>query len=191
MLALQRGDDDAFRRIVSHYGNRMLAFFRRYGADGATAEDLVQEAFLRIYRAKDRYEPTAKFSTWMHRIVHRIAMNEGTRNRWRRALPIHGNEEEEDGNTTFPPLETDEDTPFEQLDASEVREKVREAVHSLPENQRTALLLNRFEGLSYEDVAAVLGMKIPAVKSLLFRARENVRKRLTPLLHEEVRDETG
>ncbi len=190
MLALKRGEEDAFRNIVQHYGRRIVSFFVRYGADGGTAEDLAQEAFLRIYRARDRYEPTARFSTWLHRILHRLAMNEGTRNRWRRAVSLSTRGDEEESPALPELAEEETEGPAEHLDQQEVRQQVRDAVAALPENQRTALVLNRFQGLSYEEVAEVLEMKIPAVKSLLFRARENVRKQLTPLLQEDVPHES-
>lgn len=171
MLELQQGDETALRRIVRHYGPRIVSFFRRFGADEDTAEDLAQEALLRIYRARERYEPSARFSTWLHRILHRIAINDGTRNRWRKAVSLEASASGAD--------------PADQVHVEELRELVRRAVQALPDRQRTALLLNRFEGLSYEDVGQVLGMKVPAVKSLLFRARENVKNLLTPLLREE------
>ncbi len=189
MLDYQRGDDAAFRRIVVHFGERIAAFFRRAGADSTTAEDLAQEAFLRIARARDRYEPTAKFTTWLHRILHRMAMNEGTRNRWRRALPFRASRGRDDREPGLPEL-SDEPRfdPAEAVSLAELKERVRAAVADLPEPQRTALLLHRFEGCSYEQVGATLDLSLPAVKSLLFRARENVKQRLLPLLREEVPD---
>ena len=110
----------------------MGSYFVRSGADAATAEDLCQELFLRVWRARDRYEPRARFRTWLHRIAHRIAINDGTRNRWRRAsrLPDPGEAGE---------AEPVEDTqPDEHADREERREQVREAVASLPEAQRSA-----------------------------------------------------
>jgi len=174
MLEFQRGDDAAFQRLVLHYGERVAAFFRRAGADGASAEDLAQEAFLRVARARDRYEPSAKFSTWLHQIVARIAMNEGTRNRWRRAQAAPELREER------------RNDPAESASLAEMKERVRDAVASLPEPQRTALLLHRFEGCSYDEVGAALSLSLPAVKSLLFRARESVKERLLPLVSDEV-----
>ncbi len=190
MLDLKGGDEGAFRRIVHHYGRQMVAFFRRYGADAMTAEDLSQEAFLRIYRARERYEPTAKFSTWLYRILHRLAMNEGTRNRWRRSVSLDSPSDDSEGPGL--PSEPDDSAldPKAELDRGEARAQVRKAVMELPESQRTALVLNRFQGLSYEEVGEILGLKIPAVKSLLFRARDNVRKKLMPYFEEEVRDES-
>jgi len=190
MLQFQRGDESAFRALVLHYGERVAAFFRRTGADRSSAEDLAQEAFLRIARARDRYEPTARFSTWLHRIVFRIAVNEGTRNRWRRAVPIRSAREDEREHGLPEPTAREDVDPAARASLAETRAQVRAAVADLPEPQRTALLLHRFEGCSYEEVGAALGLSLPAVKSLLFRARENVKQRLLPLLPELDREVT-
>jgi RNA polymerase sigma-70 factor (ECF subfamily) len=114
-----------------------------------------------------------------------MAINEGTRNRWRRAVPI--SPEEGSSAETFLPvlLEDSRRDPAEQVHVKELQERVQAAVAELPERQRAALLLNRFEGLSYEDVAKVLDMKVPAVKSLLFRARENLKNLLAPVMRED------
>jgi len=187
MLEFQRGDEAAFRSLVLHYGERVAAFFRRSGADRASAEDLAQEAFLRVARARDRYEPTAKFSTWLHRILFRMATNDRTRNRWRRAVPIAASRDRDPRDVALPePASEPGADPAAGASLTELRERVRAAVAALPEPQRTALLLHRFEGCSYEEVGATLGLSMPAVKSLLFRARDNVKQRLEPLLREEV-----
>ena len=190
MVAFGRGDDSAFERIVLHYGDRILAFFRRCGADRASAEDLAQEAFLRIARARDRYEPTARFTTWLYRILSRIAANDGTRNRWRRATTIRQGRRDDDPQSGIPELAAPRRAdPAAIASVDDLRARVRAAVAELPESQRIALVLNRFEGASYDDVAAALDLSIPAVKSLLHRARENLKQRLLPFLQEEVLDE--
>ncbi|MBL8840022.1 MAG: sigma-70 family RNA polymerase sigma factor [Planctomycetes bacterium] len=188
MAAFQRGDEAAFTALVAHYGARVVSFFRRAGADASAAEDLAQEAFLRVARARDRYEPTAKFTTWLHRILFRIALNDAARNRWRRSVGFAAPRELEEGPTPGAPepLADATQAPLPALTRDEVRRQVRAAVAELPEPQRTALLLHRFEECSQEEVATTLGLSVPAVKSLLFRARENVRKRLAALLGDEV-----
>ncbi len=191
MLAFQRGDEAAFTALVRHYGARVIAFFRRAGADPSAAEDLAQEAFLRVARARERYEPTAKFTTWLHRILFRIALNDATRNRWRRTIGIEagrgelgaGEGDGRVGPRGLPELvAAAESLPVHELAQADLREQVRAAVAALPEPQRSALLLHRFEERSCEEIAEVLGLTVPAVKSLLFRARDNVRRRLAPLL---------
>jgi RNA polymerase sigma-70 factor (ECF subfamily) len=190
MVAFQRGDDSAFERIVLHYGDRVLAFFRRCGADRSSAEDLAQEAFLRIARARGRYEPTARFTTWLYRILSRIAANDGTRNRWRRATTIRQGRRDDEPQPGIPELASPHASdPATIVSIDDLRARVRAAVAELPESQRIALVLNRFEGASYEEVGAALDLSIPAVKSLLHRARENLKQRLLPFLREEVLDE--
>jgi RNA polymerase sigma-70 factor (ECF subfamily) len=197
MLAFQRGDESAFTALVGHYGARVVAFFRRGGADASAAEDLAQEAFLRVARARDRYEPTAKFTTWLHRILFRISLNDVARNRWRRSIGIGAGRPDSGaiggdgasgprGSRDVPELVADaEQLPVQQLTQAELREQVRTAVAALAEPQRTALLLHRFEDRSCEEIAEALGLTVPAVKSLLFRARDNVRRRLAPLLGDD------
>jgi len=190
MVAFQQGDEAAFTRLVVHYGSRVVSFFRRCGADRTSAEDLAQEAFLRIARARDRYEPTARFTTWLYRILSNLAANDGTRNRWRRAMTIQSGRRDEDLAPGIPEVaDSARSDPAAIVSTDDLRAHVRAAVADLPEPQRTALILNRFEGANYEEVAAALDLSIPAVKSLLFRARESVRQRLLPFLTEEVIDE--
>ncbi len=185
MLALKAGDPAAFESILRLHGPKVIAFFERFGADPATAEDLAQETFLRVYRARDRYEPTARFATWLHRIAQRIAINEATRNRWRRAVGFAGEDEDDEGGIAAPP-DQNALVPHRQLSIKELQAQVEQAIGRLPGRQRFALLLNRFEGLSYEQIGEVLGLKIPAVKSLLFRARENLKNALLPYLDQDL-----
>lgn len=184
MLAFQRGDERAFTALVEHFGGRVVGFFRRAGADAAAAEDLAQEAFLRVARARDRYEPSARFTTWLHRILFRIALNDAARNRWRRAVAFAAVEEPR--RDAPPEPESALPAPDHALERGELREQVRAAIRELPEPQRTALLLHRYEECSCEEIGATLGLSVAAIKSLLFRARENVRKRLAPLFGDEV-----
>ena len=188
MLRYQRGDEDSFRRLVEHYSVRVVRHLRRFGADAETARDLCQEVFLRVVRARERYEPTARFGTWLYRIVHRIAMNDAERNRWRRSVSMEERVTGIDSEGVPPPVDGN-GSPVGRLQDEEQRQQVREAVAALPDSQRTALLLNRFEGFSYEEVAEAMELQIPAVKSLLFRARCGVRRFLEARAAEEVSDE--
>ena len=158
----------------------------RYLGNRADAEDLAQEVFFKVYRARARYEPKAKFTTWLYRVAVIACLNE-VRNRKNR--PTYGAVSlqstvtgEEDGVGTTLPDPTVEGPP-EGAERAELRGRVRAAVDELPERQRLALLLNKFHGQSYEELAATLEMTIPGVKSLLVRARENVRKRIEPYLN--------
>jgi len=185
MLALKAGDEGAFRVLVDRHRNAIVNLTHRYLGNRADAEDLAQETFLKVYRARGRYEPTAKFTTWLYRVAVNTCLNE-VRNR--RNRPTYGAVSlqstvtgEEDGvGATLP--DPAAESPSQNAEREELRGRVRAAVDELPERQRLALLLNKFHGLSYEELAATLEMTIPGVKSLLVRARENVRKQIEPYL---------
>jgi len=181
MLACKAGDEAAFGILVDRHRNAVVNLTYRYLSDRTDAEDLAQEVFLKVYRARKRYEPRAKFTTWLYRIAVNACLNE-VRDRKKRptqsAATIAG------GDGEFGPALADGEaaSPADAAERSELRERVRSAVDELPERQRLALLLNKFHGLSYEEMAAALELSIPAVKSLLVRARENVRVRIEPYL---------
>lgn len=185
MLRFQRGDESAFEEIVLRYQRAVLNFAYRAIGDSARAEDIAQEAFLRIFRARRRYRPTASFTTWLFTIVNRLCMNEirsrrrearALRDPWKRAGSAAGE-------TVIPRCgDRGDDPPPEIAERWERARMVRAAIQSLPSSQRAAVLLRRYEGMSYQEVAEAMGLTVMAVKSLLVRARENLRKRLDPYL---------
>jgi RNA polymerase sigma-70 factor (ECF subfamily) len=185
MLAWQAGDERAFEQLVEEYSGRVFALCSRFLGDVSGREDLVQEVFVRIVRARDRYEPTARFSTWLYRIVYNLCAN--WRDRRREMLSLDGGRgapsEREHGDVA------DEAVPDPSDGAArgDVADAVRSAVGALPENQRMALILAKYEGLSLAEIAAVMGSSEKAIKSLVHRARENLRARLAPWLEEELR----
>jgi len=186
MLSFQGGDEEAFSVLVNRHRNSIVSLTYRYLGNRSDAEDLAQEVFLRVYRARKRYRPEAKFTTWLYRVAVNASLNE-VRNRKNRpvfgAAPLPGGDEER-----FTPSVADgrSESPQAAAERSELQAQVRAAVDDLPERQRMALLLNKFHGFSYEDLAATMEMSIPAIKSLLVRARENVRRRIEPYLQSGV-----
>jgi RNA polymerase sigma-70 factor (ECF subfamily) len=193
MLALKAGDEDAFAVLVSRHRNAVVNLTYRYLGNRADAEDLAQEVFLKVYRARARYRAEAKFTTWLYRVAVNASLNE-VRNRKNRpthaAAPLRGGAGDDDAHV---PLVADgaAAAPLEEVEREELRARVREAVEELPERQRIALILNKFHGLSYEELAETLELSIPAVKSLLVRARENVRQVLEPYLRAEAGERPG
>lgn len=185
MLRFQQGEDAAFDEIVLRFQGPVVSFAYRAIGDRARAEDLAQEAFIRVYRARDRYQPTASFTTWLFTIVNRLCMNE-VRSRRREARAIRepfrhlGASADESSVPGF--AGRVQDPPHDALERAERATLVREAILSLPPNQRQAVLLRRYEDLSYEEIARSIGVSVKAVKSLLVRARENLRKALEPYL---------
>ena len=183
MLAVQAGDEEAFSVLVDRHRNAVVNLTYRYIGNRTDAEDLAQEVFLRVHRARNRYRPEAKFTTWLYRVAVNASLNE-LRNR--KTRPTHGASQLPGGETDgFVPALSDQSaaSPPEEAERNELQERVRAAVDLLPERQRMALLLNKFHGLSYEDLASTLELSIPAIKSLLVRARENVRQQIEPYLN--------
>lgn len=171
MLAFRAGDAAAFERLFDRWSGPLLRYLERMLRDLATAEELVQEAFLRVHRARDRYAPEARFSTWLYRIATNLALNELRRPRRRDPhRSVEG-----DGVAS---LAADVPAVEDVVDARRQGERVRQALEELPEKQRAALCLAAVEGLSYAEVAEALDVTEKAVKSLVHRARTALAARL-------------
>jgi RNA polymerase sigma-70 factor, ECF subfamily len=189
MLEVRAGNAAAFEELVSRYQGRLLTVLRHLVGSPELAEDLTQEVFLRVYRARESYEPGAKFSTWLYTIANNVAAN-AQRSRSRR--PEVTLQTRDSGPMGARPLDrmlqaSSGQMPARQLDKAEVREIVQMALASLGERQRLAVLLSKFEGMSYADIAAVMELSPQAIKSLLSRARENLREVLQPYFEHGIR----
>jgi RNA polymerase sigma-70 factor (ECF subfamily) len=187
MLAWQAGDERAFDRIVEVYSPQVYALLTRFLGPRASREDLVQEAFLRVVRSRTRYEPTARFTTWLFRIVYNLAVNETQRGSPRELRTI-GSAERADGESDLLAEVGDAaaEKPSEALEREDRVRAVRAAIARLPETQRMALILAKYEERPYAEIAEILGSSEKAVKSLVHRARETLRELLAPYLAEEV-----
>jgi RNA polymerase sigma-70 factor (ECF subfamily) len=187
MLAFQAGDAAAFDNLVIEYQSSVLHFLFRYLKDRHRAEDLTQEVFIRVFRSRERYRPTARFRTWLFTIALRLAMNEirGLRRRRRVFGERVTGRPESDASTwkvASEPVDHREVQPIARLEEAELSEVLGRLIQALPPGQRAAVLLSRGEELSYREVAEVLGVTAMAVKSLLMRARETLRAGLRPYL---------
>jgi RNA polymerase sigma-70 factor, ECF subfamily len=184
MLRVRDDDEAAFGELVEAYQNRLIGIFTHVLHDRSAAEDLAQEAFLRVYRARHRYQPTAKFATWLFRIANNLASNRLRSLSRRKEVSLKVSESGPLGPRPEEKLAIEKSAlmPARQLDNQEMREVVRQSLDTLNERQRMALLLNKFEHMSYADIAASMDLSIQAVKSLLTRARENLRLQLEPYL---------
>jgi RNA polymerase sigma-70 factor (ECF subfamily) len=187
MLEVSRGSERAFEKLVRAYQKPVISSIYRYLGDAALAEDLAQEVFLKIYKARKRYKPLARFETWLHRIVYNVAVNEAHSRRRRKAVSLDAFRGDGREQVDFA-LQGAID-PVAQLKDQELHRMVREAVMSLPENQRMVLILNKYQDLSYQEIAEVQRTSVEAVKSMLFRAREKVRAKLNRYVKSEVCDE--
>lgn len=179
MLRFQKGDQAAFDQLVERNAPKIHSLVFRFLGDPTQVEDLTQEVFLRVFRTAPRYTPTAKFTTWLYRIAANLSFNV-LRSRGKNH-PVQldvGSGEEGDGYHRDV-QDTNVDDPNESLSDKELRHKVAEAIDQLPENQRIAIVLNKYEHKSYEEIAVVLKCSTMAVKSLLSRARANLHASLS------------
>ncbi|WP_437204265.1 RNA polymerase sigma factor [Planctomicrobium sp. SH664] len=177
MLRVKGGDEPSFAQLVAKYQDRLIAVFTNMFNDSALAEDLAQEVFLRIYRARQGYEPTAKFSTWVFQIASNLASNSRRTKGRKKEVQFQPGTSASQMMTPGEQLVPEKSgmMPTRQADADELRERVQAAMETLSERQRIAVLLHKFEGMSYADIGDAMGMSPQAVKSLLSRARENLR----------------
>lgn len=187
MLSFQAGDVEAFDGLVLEFRDAVFHFIRRYLSDNDRAEDLTQEVFLRVFRARQSYQPTAGFRTWLFTIATRLAFNEirGVRRRRRHfSESARGAGRSDDPEMSLAELTADfsAQSPHDRLEQQELKELIDAWIERLPAGQRAAILLSRAEELSYHDIAGVLGISVTAVKSLLMRARESLRRKLRPYL---------
>ncbi len=180
MLRAKEGDERAFAELVSLYQDRIINIFSNLLADQPGAEDLAQEVFMRVYRARERYEPRARFSTWLFRIANNLASNLRRSKGRRREVTLAGRDSGPLGIRPEEKLLAEKSAlmPTRQFDKSEMRAIVRDAMETLNERQKMAVLLHKFEQMSYADIGEAMEMTPAAVKSLLSRARENLRSKL-------------
>ncbi len=173
MELYRKGSRDAFEMLFARYHRKVIQFAFRMTGDRAKAEEAAQETFLRVARAAPTWQPTARFSTWMYTIARRTTLN-FLRDEKDDAvkLSIPPGEESEDGSPVVQLPGPSALNPEEIAWSAEIQERFAAALGQLPETYRTAFILNRGEGLSYEEVASVLGITVQAVKSRIFRARE-------------------
>lgn len=163
MLAFQAGDEAAFEALYQRHHRSVFNLAYRLLGDSHTAEDVAQEVFVKLYTSPRAYRPSAKFSTWLYRVAYNTCIDEI---RKRRSRP-----------SELPDSEIGQ-SPESTMESDELARAVREAIASLPEKQRAAVVLQRYEGLSYQEIADVLKTSVSAVESLLFRAKESLKAKL-------------
>jgi RNA polymerase sigma-70 factor (ECF subfamily) len=175
MLQVREGDERSFALLLQRHRVPVIQFLYRMVQNQAVAEELAQEVFLRVYKSRATYQPTARFTTWLFRITTHLALN------WIRDAKKENNQQsldeaDESGATV---QVADRNPSAEEQMVREVRvEEIRAAIRSLPEKQRAAVLMHKYQEMDYLQIAAVLGSSESAIKSLLFRAYESLRARL-------------
>ncbi len=190
MLDVKAGDQQSFELLLQRYRTPLVNFLYRMVRNREQAEDLAQEVFLRVYRAREDYEPSAKFTTWLFRIATNLALNSVRDNRYQKLqtsldAPIVA--DAEDGDERMMEV-ADEHPDIEQHLVEEARKKmIRHAIEKLPEKQRAAVLLHKYQELDYAEISKILQCSESALKSLLFRAYETLRVELAPLVASSVK----
>jgi RNA polymerase sigma-70 factor, ECF subfamily len=181
MLAVADNVPGSFDRLVEQYHGYIARTVARYVRDRSAVEDLCQEVLLRVYRARDRYQPTAHFEAFLQRIILNLCVNHARYTRRRRAASL--NDVGRDGSSLSDALpDENSSSPTQEADRKERAQLLRVAIESLPPNQRQAIVLAGFHGLANSEVAQSIGLTGAAVKSLLWRGRENLAKSLRPVV---------
>jgi RNA polymerase sigma-70 factor (ECF subfamily) len=188
MVRIAQGDEVALRDLIEKHQGAVYGTIAKMLGDPIEAQDLAQQVFVRVYRAAGTYRATAQFKTWMFTIVRNLVFNEHRRRSRATLVSLHP-PENESGNSSadldLPDLANK--TPGEMMLQAEMLRKVDEAILALPEQQRLAIVLRRYDEFSYEQIAEILKASVPATKSLLFRARETLRVALQDYLETESR----
>ncbi|HEX8295353.1 MAG TPA: sigma-70 family RNA polymerase sigma factor [Chthoniobacteraceae bacterium] len=182
MVQIKQGDTEALRDLIEAHQHRIIGMVAKMLGDESDAQDVAQQVFIRVWKSAGRYEPTAKFTTWLFKITRNLVFNEIRR---RKRHPTDSLDR---------PLGPDEgDRPRQMADAGvkspdtvlldqEMQAAIQKAIDALPETQRMAVILRRYDDISYEEIGEILELSVPAVKSVLFRARTELRERLKDYL---------
>lgn len=178
MLRVREGDMAAFESLVEIHQGAVIGTVAKMLGSASEAEDIAQQVFVRIWKSASRYEPQAKFTTWMFTITRNLVFNETRRRKRKPTVSVE--EREEESHQVVEDMHTA--TPDAEMLHAELERAVDDAIQTLPEKQRMAVVLRRYEELPYEDIGKVLSMSVPAVKSLLFRARTQLKETLQKYL---------
>jgi len=178
MLLVKMGDESAFAYLVQKYRRQMVGFMYRMCRNPATAEELAQEVFLRVYRSRESYEASAKFNTWLYRIATNLAVNHARDTRHERPENTMRLDEPDQETGATPDLADGSLTAEERMLRRERMAVVRQKVQGLPERQRMAVIMHKYQQMDYREIADVMKLSESATKSLLFRAYESLREQL-------------
>lgn len=178
MRRVRDGDFAAFEQLVEIHQRSVIGTVAKMLGNPAEAEDIAQQVFIRVWKSASRYEPQARFTTWLFTIARNLVFNEVRRRQRKPTVSVQEREE-----TTHRVVEdTQAVSPGDELLRAEMEAAIDRAIEALPEKQRLAVVLRRYEEMPYEEIGAVLSMSVPAVKSLLFRARTQLKESLQKYL---------
>ncbi len=178
MQLVSRGDTRAFEELIERHQSLVAGTVARMLGSNSDVEDIAQQVFIRVWKSARRYVPRAKFTTWLLKITRNLVFNELRRSKRHAHVPL----QTDPGAEEFPLKDEKNPAPDASLLQTELQQAIEDAITQLPESQRIALILRRYEQLSYEEISEVLDLSVPAVKSVLFRARTELRARLSRYL---------
>ena len=179
MRLMSAGDTHACEELIERHQSLVAGTVARMLGSNSEVEDIAQQVFIRVWKSAGRYTPRAKFTTWLLKITRNLVFNELRRTRRRAQVPI----QTEPDAAEIPLKDETNPTPDASLLENELQEAIEKAITELPERQRMALVLRRYEELNYEQIADILDLSVPAVKSILFRARTELRAQLSKYLN--------
>ena len=178
MQLVSGGDTGAFEELIEKHQSLVAGTVARMLGSNSDVEDIAQQVFIRVWKSARRYVPRAKFTTWLLKITRNLVFNELRRSKRHALVPL----QTDPGGEEFPLKDEKNPPPDASLLETELQQAIEDAIMQLPESQRMALILRRYKQLSYEEIAEVLDLSVPAVKSVLFRARTELRSRLSRYL---------
>jgi RNA polymerase sigma-70 factor (ECF subfamily) len=185
MLRVREGDDVGFNFLIEKYRKPIMNFMYRMVHNQAVAEELAQEVFLRVYRSRQTYRAEAKFTTWLYRIATNLGVNHARDTKHERAAQTIYLDQPDPETGTTPDVADARPVVEEELLKDERMQAIRKHVMALPERQRTAVLMHKYQGLDYKEIGAVLRLSESATKSLLFRAYQTLRERLKDFVQQD------
>jgi RNA polymerase sigma-70 factor (ECF subfamily) len=180
MEKVRAGDEAAFRELVEAHQHRVIGTVTRMLGDANEAEDLSQQIFVRVWKSAPRWEPTAKFTTWLYTILRNLVFNECRRRSRHKLTSLDAATDDEEHPQQFADATVKQ--PYTTMLDEEMQDAIERSIQELPEAQRMAVIMRRYQDVSYEEIAEVLELTVPSVKSLLFRARNDLREKLKKYL---------
>lgn len=179
MLKYQEGSLEAMDELLKRYKNPVYHFAMRLSADAGEAQDVTQEVFLRLHQNKDNYRPIGKFSTWLFSIAHNLFVSRLRKKKWLVFWPRSNDDPEE-----LVEFESSAPSPQQKSSKEELNEVIKRNIQSLPFLQKEALILREYENLDYREIAGILNKSQGTVKTLIHRARMNLKIKLLPYINE-------
>lgn len=182
MALIKEGDEEALGALIEIHQQRIIGTVAKMLGDDSEAEDVAQQVFIRVWKSAARYEPTAKFTTWLYTITRNLVFNELRRRKRHTATSLDRPLGPDEDSPTLQAADTTVKTPDTALLDGEMQAAIQRAIDSLPETQRMAIILRRYDDVSYEEIGEILDLSVPAVKSVIFRARTELREKLRQYL---------